>query len=133
MRRESPIKANLMKKVRAVMPVPEFVTFRIEDRYTSGIPDIVINGHMITSWWEVKHVDASEKTIDSKSLQDLTCVRLASAACYVRYIVYRELPDGSQVSLIVHPHNIRSLEPEMSFKGYNHLGIATFMRGVHIR
>lgn len=128
-KREAVYKSTLMKHVRRAFPVPEWITFRHEDRWTSGIPDISITGNRATSWWEVKHGDPK---IVSKEIQDLTCKRLEAAghACY--HIIFRDDGDGEdKITLIVRPRYLESLTAEVTADGFNYAAILDFMRSMH--
>lgn len=125
-KRETPLKAALMKVMRTELP--RFVVMRHEDRWTSGIPDFSVDGAGRTSWYEVKHADPE---FDSEGIQELTCLRLAVAS-YCRYVIYYENKDGAEKrTMIVHPKHLHALIPEASVPGYSHAFVAAYIRRVH--
>lgn len=123
MKQEALHKANLMLEIRNQLP--KFVSFRLEDKMTKGIPDIVITGRGKTTWWEAKH---GTPDFDSYGLQELTMLRLAGAGV-AYYIIWLE-KEGKQ-TLIVHPRNIQSLIPEISWVGFNHKAVVEYIRAIH--
>jgi hypothetical protein len=51
---EATLKSALVKLVR--YEHPDWLVFRHEDKFMSGLPDISVTGGMATSWWEVKFI-----------------------------------------------------------------------------
>ncbi len=125
MKREADLKAALMRELRARLS--GFICQRIEDRFTSGWPDIEIVGSARTSYWEVKHADPSWTT---HGIQELTMMRLAAASFYARYIFFHE-KKGVKRTLIVHPKNIRDLLPDVWCVGFDMKWLAEYTKKVH--
>jgi hypothetical protein len=82
---ESKIKGKIMDKAREI--APSFVWLRIEDRFTSGIPDIHAAGLGYGSWWEVKYADPD---FDSNGAQELMMLRMEGALGFAYYVIYVE-------------------------------------------
>jgi hypothetical protein len=124
-RNEAALKSKLVLEFKKL---ERFVCFRHEDVRTSGIPDISLTGWGLDSWIEVKH---GTPDFDSTGIQELTMLRLARAG-YARYVIYLEEQDCSdQRVLIVHPKNLKMLEPEASCYKFNHEWVAEFFRRRH--
>lgn len=124
-RQENILKGKLVEQIKLI--VPGFVILAHQDLVTGGIPDLSLSGYGRTTWWEVKH--SVDRKFDTKGIQELTCLRLA-AASYCRYIIYVE-KNGLKQTLIIHPRNLKTLDPEDSCIGFDHKWVVNFMRGVH--
>ena len=109
--------------------LPDAVCIRIEDKFKSGTPDLVVNHNKESSWYEVKYADPE---FDSEGIQELTMRRLDRSSFHARYIVYDESL-GTKRVLIVHPRNIHrwSTHYELVIKGFNHRGVAQYIQRVH--
>jgi hypothetical protein len=125
MKREADYKAALMRELRARLT--GFVCQRIEDRFTSGWPDIEVIGKARTSYWEAKHADPSWTT---HGIQELTMMRLAAASFHARYIIWEE-KRGVKRTLIVHPKNLGDLQPESFCVGFNMTWLVEQIQQVH--
>lgn len=125
MKRESALKAELMKLLRAQLP--SFVHQRHEDRFAYGWPDISITGNRRTSFWEIKHATPQ---FSSTGIQELTMLRLAATSYHARYIFYHE-KHGIKQTLIVHPQNIVDLKAETSCAGFDQAWLVEQIRKVH--
>jgi hypothetical protein len=122
MKHESDYKATLMRELRARLT--GCVALRHEDRFTSGIPDISVTLHGRTSWWEAKVTP-----VVSKSIQELTMLRLAAAG-YARYVVWED-KCGIRRTLIVHPKHLSDLTPEAFCVGFDMKWLVEQIRVVH--
>lgn len=125
MKHESDYKAALMRELRARLP--GFVCQRIEDRFTSGWPDIEVIGKARTSYWEAKHADPSWAT---HGIQELTMLRLASASFHARYIFWHE-SKGVRRTLIVHPKHLAEMTPESWCTGFDMRWLVERIAEVH--
>lgn len=122
---ESDLKAKLVKAFRAELP--NFICQRIEDRITSGWPDIEIIGRARTSYIEVKHATPNFVT---SGIQELTMLRLANASFYARYVIFEERR-GVRRTLIVHPKNLEPLQPEAFIIGFQFGWVVDKIREMH--
>ena len=125
---EASLKQSLVKEMRKQMR--GVVVFRHEDRHIFGVPDISCTWGGITSWWEVKVADPAVKIT---SIQVLTCQKLAKAGSACGIIIYQEMP---HCSYIVDPFKIEtwattSPEDLVIFKGFPHLQLVHYIKGVH--
>ena len=123
--REAKYKAALMRELRDRLP--GFVCQRIEDRFTSGWPDIEVVGCGRTSYWEVKHADPAWK---SHGIQELTMLRLAASSFHARYIFFHE-KKGIKRTMIVHPNDLENLLPEAWTAGFDQRWLVEHIRKVH--
>lgn len=104
---EGTIKQKLVKMLRE----SGLTVTRHEDRSTSGIPDIEVTGHGVTTWWEVKYgkPGAPWKT---KGIQHLHLLKLAAKGMNGWYIIFEEMPvidikwHDYRVTAIAHPRSI---------------------------
>ena len=94
MKTEAELKRTLVKLLRETYP--NFVIWRIEDPTTSGIPDIIIVGNKITSFWEVKHAIPKFKV---KGIQGLSMDRLAREGL-AHFIVYYEDKNAKRTYIV---------------------------------
>jgi len=124
--KESVLKANLVKTLRESLRT--FVIMRLEDRISSGYPDIVISGNKITSWIEVKY---GNPNFASKGIQELTMLRLASAG-FASYIVYWEKL-AQKRTYIVEPKDIgKPIIEWMNYvEGFDHSFVLGKVRLIH--
>ncbi|CAB4189997.1 hypothetical protein UFOVP1196_24 [uncultured Caudovirales phage] len=124
---EATLKGRLMLALKEELP--SAVCIRIEDKFKSGTPDLVVNHNKESSWYEVKYADPK---FDSEGIQELTMRKLSLASFHARYIVYDESLGKKRV-LIVHPVNIPrwSTHYEVALEGFNHRGVAQYIKGVH--
>lgn len=123
---EASLKSDLMALLRAELP--GFVVFRIEDKITGGIPDVVVTGNKSTTWWEVKFANPDFKC---PGIQELTALRLAAAGKACFFIVYALRRKERSVH-IVHPKNLNEwMRAEVTANGFNHRFVMEFIRGVH--
>ena len=123
-KRESELKAALMRELRAQLP--GYVHLRHEDRFTSGHPDISITGCGRTTWLEAKH--ATPK-FDSDGIQELTMLRLAAAGS-AYYVIWHE-KNSVKKTMIVHPKHLHDLMPETFCVGFDHKFIVEYVKKVH--
>jgi hypothetical protein len=123
---EADLKAQLMKAVRDTLPV---LALRPEDRRTSGIPDIILIGKKMSSWWEVKHCNPLLK---DQELQRLNMKRLAHELSAAYYILYEDRGSLSQ-TIIVEPSRLDDwrTDPLLCYEGHNHRAVVQFMKLVH--
>lgn len=126
--KESDLKRPLVKLLREVYP--NFIIWRIEDPTTSGIPDIIVVGNKISSYWEVKRANPHFK---SKGVQELTMLRLARHGLAF-YIVYYEHA-AEKRTYIVDPKDVG--KPILDWSdfviGFDHHWIAKRIGDVHDR
>jgi len=123
---ESILKANIMEELRK--SEPSFVSMRLEDRLTSGYPDIVVTALGNTSWWEVKFHD--HDGFASEGIQELTMLRLAGACNRAFYIIFEEAP--TKRTRILHPKHIKDWQSHGETRpGYNYKWVVECIRGVH--
>lgn len=123
---EGLLKAAWIKEMKKGLP--HFVVLPHQDVRQSGHPDVSVTGHGRTSWLEFKHGDPH---FDDTGIQELTMLRLAAAG-YARYVVYIENAKGlAKRTLIVHPKNFGSLEPEVWAVGFDHRFVVDFIKQVH--
>jgi hypothetical protein len=111
-----------------------YVSFKLNDMKTSGIPDMVVIANRVFSAWEFKYWD--EDGFDWEGIQHLTACRLNREA-YCRYAIY--VKKTCEIH-IVQPHLMKDyLELGVGFadecipaKGsYDHYGFVQFLRKVH--
>lgn len=95
---EADFKSPLMVELR--VHHQEMLAFRIEDRLTAGIPDIVLNGNGKTSWWEGKYLPGS-KPLRISAIQHARCCQLEIRAHFCRYIIWT-----ADKTLIVRPSRL---------------------------
>lgn len=136
---EATLKAALMDQVRQTMP--NAVSFRHEDRFTLGIPDISLTDSGLTSWWEAKFANPD---ILSKGIQDLTMLRLSRRGT-ARYIIYaRAVTKGGAVVdrvVIARPDQVIGSRGQhigewnfaLQTTGFDHAWVAEQMRQIHER
>jgi hypothetical protein len=122
---ESALKSTLVKLLRTELRTA--VVLRIEDRFTSGIPDIVVVGNGVTSFWEVKY---AHPNFASRGVQELTLLRLARAGI-ARYLVYSEIK-GVKNTHILNPSDITNWQQvPTSAPGFNHQFVLHAVRELH--
>jgi len=117
---------DLVKLIR--FHLPGFVVFRIEDKVTSGIPDIIITGNKKTSFIECKFANPDFK---SKGIQELNMNRLALAG-FAFYVVYH-IGHTERWTYIVNPRDIgKSFDnwPLMS-NGFSHKFVIDYIKEIH--
>lgn len=90
---ETDLVDKFLKVARAEMPtmalermLPGPVILKHADGMTSGMPDVSVDFHRLTSWWEFKH---GPKIKWAHALQQLTCQRL-DRATFCRVVLYEE-------------------------------------------
>jgi len=102
------------------------VLLRHEDVRTAGIPDLSVTLRGKTSWWEFKHATPN---YPSTGIQELTCLRLAAAGtCF--YVIYHEEGNYKR-TLIIHPRNIKTLDPEVWQPGFDHSFVIDYIKWTH--
>ena len=122
---EAELKGKLVEKLKEQLTGA--VIFPIQDRWTSGIPDIAVTWMGRTTWWECKYADPD---LDSKGIQDLTLLRLAGAG-YARYVIYEDRGSVRRTR-IVHPKDINEwMATDVVVSGFNHEFVADYIRKVH--
>lgn len=125
---EATLKSALVKAIEDVMPGAE--VFRLEDRFTAGVPDISNTWRKWTSWLEVKFADPSLHR--SRAIQQLTMRRLAKHA-YARYVIY-EVRGDSKRTFIVHPDQLDAWrDSSIVFLGFDHRGVAEEVWRSHVK
>lgn len=133
---EASLKAGLRPYVLAAMP--GCVWIRHEDRSQGGNPDATNTWQKCTSWWEFK-LDTPTKPILLPPLQLDTCRRLEREG-YCRYVIWSIGKDKQKMTYIVKPSyvldadigRLNTFSPELTLPGFDHRGVASFMRGVHV-
>ena len=122
---EATLKSTLVKLLRAELRGA--VVLRIEDRFTSGIPDIIVSWNQRVSFWEVKY---AHPNFASRGVQELTLLRLARAGV-ARYLIYAEIR-GVKSTHILDPTDITNWQQaSLSTSGFNHGFVLTTLRGLH--
>jgi hypothetical protein len=124
---EASLKGSLVAEGRTALT--GYVVCRHEDRFTSGYPDISVDGNYRTSWWEVKFANPD---FASTGIQELTMKRKARAAWFAGYIIYDSI---TKRVFIVHPDNLETWSSKFleRFPGYNHKAVVEYIRQVHER
>lgn len=79
---------------------PSYVIWKINDRFTHGIPDIIVSGNGRTSHWEVKHADPD---FQSDGIQELTMKRLAHTGVPAHYLIFQT---PLKITYIVEPRHL---------------------------
>lgn len=98
------------------------VVLKHAERFTSGIPDMSVTWHGVTSWWECKRTPG----FTLHGLQTLTCRRLAAHGI-CRYIIF-----GAERTRIVHPNDLESWRDAPVYcAGYDMAWIAEQVRDLH--
>lgn len=121
---EAVLKSELMKLGR--LRLPHYVFERHEDKLTSGIPDMSVDGNHTTTWWEFKMANPE---FASTGIQELTMIRKSDASHYAAYVIYDVV--GNQ-TLIVHPRLIRNWRTtDHRVKGIDHEWVIAFIRKIH--
>jgi hypothetical protein len=124
---ESTLKAALVKELRAT---PRSKTFRHEDQFTHGVPDISFTWRERTMWIEGKFANPNFK---SKGIQELNMKELALAglAFYVVWEIHNDTGDKS--TYIVEPRYIGTYQVDYFKKipGFNAMRLATEIRLIH--
>lgn len=123
---EADLKGKLVKLLRE--KYPGYVIWRIEDGTTSGIPDLIVNGNKITSYWEIKFANPAFRV---KGIQERTAIQLARVGL-AKFIVYWE-KDDDRKTYIVDPRDIN--KPITSWEnfvpGFNHTWLVSQIGAVH--
>jgi hypothetical protein len=122
---ETGIRSALVEEFKSLVG---FVLLRHEDIRTVGMPDASLTGYGNTSWMEFKHATPD---FTSSGIQELTMLRLAAAG-FARYVIWHEKADGTaKRTLIVHPKNLKTMEPEEWCVGFNHKWVVEYFRRRH--
>lgn len=124
--------------VQALVPALEFVlpksiVFKHKDGATAGIPDISISWKR-TQWLEVKATEKADRIEHHKywGLQLLTCRRLEHVSRNCLFVIYFKV-NGVQSTSVYLPHWLSDKceitgVPEAAFPGYDHHGVAQFLK-----
>lgn len=111
-----------------------YVSFKLNDMKTSGIPDMVLLANHIASWWEFKYDDEDGFSWEQGDIQHLTCCR-CNRETYCRYVVYHKVTKNIFIVVPTEMHRYISeghYEEVIPGKGtYDHYGLVQFMRKVH--
>lgn len=126
---EDILKPALVAEMRLQMPGG--VLFRLEDKLSAGIPDIVNTWRMRTSWVEVKYADPD---FDRNGIQELKMLELSGAGIAV-YVIYERIGDVWR-TILAHPRHVNRgshLWREMgrSVPGVNHAWAALQIKRMH--
>lgn len=132
---ESKFKSDIMKGLE--QRVPDGIHLRLEDRSTSGVPDIVSTFNGMSSWWEAKIARPKIET-NRGGIQRLTCRRLARYG-YCRYVVAVEVGRIIKATYVVTPDDLRHINydfamlPEVGLKilGYQPDFVVQCILGAH--
>jgi len=116
-----------MQELRLMLP--GFVALRHEDVRTCGIPDLSLTGLNKTTWWEFKY---GHPDFSSHGIQELIMLRLAAAG-FARYVLWMEVGNGVETTLIVHPKKLKDLEWEVAIPRFDHKAVVSYMKAVHER
>lgn len=132
-KREAELKSALKQAFKRYLP--SFVIQSHEDVRTAAHPDWSITGCGWSSWWEFKH---GTPRFEGTGLQELQCLRLATAG-FCRYVIWQETAAGhDQRTLIVHPVEVHervgwTLKAEAATRGFDHRWLVEQIRLVHNR
>jgi hypothetical protein len=114
-----------------------YVTFKLNDMRTSGLPDMVVVANRIFSGWEFKYWD--EDGFDWEGIQHLTACRLDREA-YCRYAVFMKkdktirLVKPIDMQAFVHNGGCAGYEDLLSPGGmgeFDHYAFVANLRKVH--
>ena len=118
------MKGELAKFFRDFLP--QYVSNRLEDRFTHGVPDFPVTGgsKRVTVWLEVKHANPK---FQCRGVQELMMLRLAKAG-YAAFVVYYE-DEGIRRTYIVDPKDIGKAPEEWTVfsEGFNHRFVAEYV------
>lgn len=131
---EQTLKGKLVETGRK--QCPGFVWLAIQDRFTTGIPDLSVSGLGYGSWWEVKYADPK---FDSSGAQELMMLRLEGAIGHVFYIIYvdDDVVQGypKKHVRILSPRQLKDWKTTSTFivPGFNHAAVVEFINKKHRR
>lgn len=130
---ESGPRVTLVKTAR--LTLSGFVVDRLEELSNNGIPDIVITGLGVTTWWEFKLArdgkGPSGFNFNPDDNQHLKMRRLAGAG-FARYIIYDYTGRVKRQVRIVHPRDMNEWRTSGdAVTGFDHLWVIEFIRKVH--
>jgi hypothetical protein len=127
---ESDVKAPLVKTMKLMLGG---VTFRLEDKFTSGYPDIAHTSQHVTTWIEVKHVTPLKpfKDADRRALQNFKARELQRHGhCW--YVFYIQTHDGFYTAIKtpeeVYSHGADIILSTVVTGGYDHVFVCEFLR-----
>lgn len=127
-------KSALVQLARQTLP--NYVIDRLEEESNHGIPDIVVTGYRLTSWWEVKLAKPerpSDLGFTSREIQHLKMRRLSSAG-HAWYIIYDYTDEEEQQVRIVAPARLETWRQSgISTDGFNHLWVVRRIQELHER
>ena len=123
---ETPIKGDLTKFLRKGFP--RYIIARIENTASNALPDIMITGHKITSWIEVKYASPDFR---SKGDQELMMLRLAREG-FAFYAIFYEVGKERR-TYIVDPKDIGKPLDSWTYvvEGFNYQWIASHVEVIH--
>lgn len=133
---EKILKNHLVAHARQLLP--SYEVFRVETSETKvGVPDIVCNGDMRTSWVEVKYATPNFK---SREVQRQTVLRLAKTG-FAWYIVFYEhlgvkrtyIVPAEQIHAMPVSNLIYTISPTWTnvVEGFDYRRILIYLRGLH--
>ena len=118
---EASLKQSLVMRFRR--DLTGSVVDRLEDRIRGGLPDIVITWRRFAVWVEVKYGKPKWRITEKQRVE---CIRRAKAAgCFV--VAYEEFLTGEKRTRIIHPTNLEFDQALITFPGFDHQAVVTYI------
>lgn len=88
---EATLKTRVIRKIKETFP--HWYVIAHHERTKHGVPDLSITGEGVTIWLELKY---AKPALHARSIQDVTCQKLANAGGNCYYLIFFEAPRGRE-------------------------------------